>query len=316
MRNADAGDHRLRPWPRRRDGPAARVASPELELVAVTTVAGNQTLDKVTANAIRVARCRQADAHPGRGRGADRPLDPPRRAWPARCTARPGSTGPDLPPPSREPGAAPRRRADGARSCASARSRSIAIGPLTNIALLLAHAPGARRRRSSGIVLMGGAIGLGQRHAQRPSSTSGPIPEAADRVFDVRPDVTMVGLDVTHRAHALGRARRGAARARAAPAPWSPTCTRFYRRFHRAGLRPQRHAVHDALAVAHVIQPEIIATEHLHVEIDVTQAPAAAARSSTSSRRTDRRQRTRTSSSDVDADRLHRPADRPDRSLP
>ena len=30
------------------------VASPELEVVAVTTVAGNQTLDKVTANAIRV----------------------------------------------------------------------------------------------------------------------------------------------------------------------------------------------------------------------------------------------------------------------
>jgi inosine-uridine nucleoside N-ribohydrolase len=49
------------------------LASPELEVVAVTTVAGNQTLDKVTANAIRVLDVVGADAVPVAA-GADRPL--------------------------------------------------------------------------------------------------------------------------------------------------------------------------------------------------------------------------------------------------
>ena len=41
--------------------------------------------------------------------------------------------------------------------------------------------------------------------------------------------------------------------------------------------------VHDALAVAHVIDPTLLRTEHLNVELDVTQGPAAAGPSSTSS---------------------------------
>ena len=44
------------------------VASPELELVAVTTVAGNQTLDKVTANAIRVLDVARRTTSRRRGR--------------------------------------------------------------------------------------------------------------------------------------------------------------------------------------------------------------------------------------------------------
>ena len=69
------------------------VASPELELVAVTTVAGNQTLDKVTANAIRVLDVVQAHDVPVAA-GADRGLDPHRPRRPATCTARRAWTGP------------------------------------------------------------------------------------------------------------------------------------------------------------------------------------------------------------------------------
>ena len=98
------------------------VASPELELVAVTTVAGNQTLDKVTANAIRVLDVVGAHEHPRRrGRRPRRSSTPPRAA--GEVHGETGLDGPDLPPPSREPRAAPRRRADRAASCASARSR-------------------------------------------------------------------------------------------------------------------------------------------------------------------------------------------------
>src|SRR3954465_7077641 len=88
------------------------VASPEIDLVAVTTVAGNQTLDKVTANAIRVLDVVEAHDIPVAA-GADRALIHPARV----ASGVHGETGPHGPgPPPAAPGAraAARRRADGA----------------------------------------------------------------------------------------------------------------------------------------------------------------------------------------------------------
>src|SRR3954447_20026210 len=77
------------------------VASPELDLVAVTTVAGNQTLEKVTANAIRVLDVVEAHDVPVAA-GADRALIHTSRAA-GDVHGETGLDGPDLPPPSREP---------------------------------------------------------------------------------------------------------------------------------------------------------------------------------------------------------------------
>ena len=77
------------------------LASPELELLWVTTVHGNQTLSKTTANALRVLE------FAGRGdvpvaAGADRPLyREPRGA--AHVHGETGLDGPDLPPPAGAP---------------------------------------------------------------------------------------------------------------------------------------------------------------------------------------------------------------------
>src|SRR6266508_6687024 len=75
------------------------LASPELELLGVTTVAGNQTLEKTTANAIRVLEfAGRTDV--AVAAGADRPLvrDPFVAAYVHGDT---GLDGPDLPPPQR-----------------------------------------------------------------------------------------------------------------------------------------------------------------------------------------------------------------------
>src|ERR1044072_119996 len=86
------------------------VASPELELVAVTTVAGNQTLDKVTANAIRVLDVVEAYDIPVAA-GADRGLIHTAHAAPGvhRATGPGGAHRPA--PTARDPPAA-RGRAD------------------------------------------------------------------------------------------------------------------------------------------------------------------------------------------------------------
>src|SRR6478736_7876632 len=77
------------------------LASPELELVGVTTVAGNQTLDKTTANALRVLELA------GRGdipvyAGADAPFIRGRDVA-AHVHGESGLDGPDLPPASGAP---------------------------------------------------------------------------------------------------------------------------------------------------------------------------------------------------------------------
>src|SRR5919201_2951142 len=166
------------------------LASPELELVAVTTVAGNQTLEKTTANAIRVLDfAGRADIPVGAG--ADRPLvrDPFVAAYVHGET---GLDGPDLPPPQRAPVdehavellAEAIRERDGAVTL-------VPTGPLTNVALLLALHPDARPER---IVLMGGAVGEGN---VTPAAEFNiwADPEATARGFAGGIGVPMVGLD-------------------------------------------------------------------------------------------------------------------------
>ena len=241
------------------------LASPELELLGVTTVHGNQTLDKTTANALRVLE------FAGRGdvtvaAGADRPLvREPRVA--AHVHGETGLDGPDLPPPAGKPESL--HAVDFLADRLREHGRPVTLiptGPLTNIALLLAHHPDVAGDIER-IVLMGGAIAEGN---VTPAAEFNiwVDPEAAARVFASGLDVTMVGLDVTHRAlmtpdHAERLQSRRPGRAR-----WSPSCgtstTSGTRRVYEFPGTP----VHDALAVAHVISGDFLRTEHRNVEID------------------------------------------------
>jgi inosine-uridine nucleoside N-ribohydrolase len=240
------------------------LASPELELLGVSAVHGNQTLDKTTANALRVLE------FAGRGdmpvaAGADRPLvREPRVA--AHVHGETGLDGPDLPPPQGAP--VPAHAVDFLADRLRAADRPITLiptGPLTNIALLLARHPdvtdGIER-----IVLMGGAIAEGN---MTPAAEFNiwVDPEAAARVFASGIDITMVGLDVTHRAlmtpdHA--ERLRAAGRVGTMVAElWA-----FYHRFHARVYDLPGTPVHDALAVAHVVRGDLLTTQHRNVEID------------------------------------------------
>ena len=135
------------------------LASPELQLLGVSTVHGNQTLEKTTANALRVLE------FAGRGdvpvaAGANRPLlREPTVA--ASVHGETGLDGPDLPPPAGAPATlhAVDFLADRLRM-AGGPVTLIPTGPLTNIALLLALHPELHERIER-IVLMGGAWGIG-----------------------------------------------------------------------------------------------------------------------------------------------------------
>jgi inosine-uridine nucleoside N-ribohydrolase len=236
------------------------LASPEIELRGVTTVAGNQTLEKTTANAIRVLEfAGRADIPVAAG--ADRPLvrEPFIAAYVHGET---GLDGPDLPPPQSAPVethaadflAEKIREASGAVTL-------VPTGPLTNVALMLALHADARPER---IVLMGGAIAEGN---VTPAAEFNIWcdPEAAARIFASGIDVTMVGLDVTHKA-LFTSAHIGRLAGRVGE--MVTQLLHFYDRFHREVYGFDGSPIHDALAVAHVLRPELVETKHLNVEID------------------------------------------------
>src|SRR3954451_19778779 len=244
------------------------LGSPELELSAVTTVAGNQTIEKVTANAVRVLDVASEHAVPVAA-GAHRALVHPSRVA-AEVHGETGLDGPALPPPSRPPEPL-HAVALHARLLRERPHVLAAIGPLTNVALLLALHPELAGRIER-LVIMGGAVAGGDVTPPAEFNVWADA-EAAARVFASGLDITMVGLDVTHRAlFSAARAEelRAAGRAGAVVADLHA----FYRRFHLEVYGHDDTPVHDAVAVAHVIRDDLLQTEPLAVEIDVTQGPS------------------------------------------
>jgi purine nucleosidase/pyrimidine-specific ribonucleoside hydrolase len=240
------------------------LASPEVALLGVTTVSGNQTLDKTTANAIRVLD------HVGHGEiavaaGAPRPLVRERHVA-AHVHGETGLDGPDLPPPSRAP--EPAHAIDWIATALVANPRPVtlvATGPLTNIALFLARYPELTTRVER-IVLMGGAIAEGNATPAAEFNIWAD-PEAAHRVFATGIDLTMAGLDVTHQAlmtpvHTERLAGAGTAGKLVAD------LYDFYAQFHQRQYGWKGAPVHDAVAMAHVIDGTLLNTKHCGVIID------------------------------------------------
>jgi inosine-uridine nucleoside N-ribohydrolase len=237
------------------------LASPEVEILGVTTVAGNQTLEKTTANAIRVLEFAGRTDVPVAA-GADRPLV--REQFVAAYVhGETGLDGPDLPPPQREPvdRHAADFLADKIREVGGGVTL-VPVGPLTNVALMLALHPDARPER---IVLMGGAIAEGN---VTPAAEFNIWcdPEAAARVFASGIDVTMIGLDVTHKA-LFTQAHIGRLAGRVGE--MVTELLRFYDTFHRNVYGFDGSPIHDAMAVAHVLRPGLVETLERNVEIDV-----------------------------------------------
>jgi len=241
------------------------LASPELEVLGVTTVAGNQTVDKTTANALRVLELAgRTDIRVAAG--AERPLVG-ELVVAADSHGETGLDGPALPPAGTEPVAEHAVDFLAARLLASERPVTlIPLGPLTNVALLLAAHP-ASAARIERIVLMGGAIREGN---QTPSAEFNiwVDPEAAARVFDSGFDVTMVGLDVTNKAVLTtedAESLRGSGPVADAAAAMLDFYLGFYNEAYDHGGAP----IHDAVAVAHAFRPELLTLADRHVAVEL-----------------------------------------------
>jgi inosine-uridine nucleoside N-ribohydrolase len=237
------------------------LASPEVELRGVTTVAGNQTLDKTTRNALKILELAGRTDIPVAA-GADRPLTRTLRTA-AHVHGESGLDGPDLPEPSARP-----VDVDAADLLAELIEPGVVLvptGPLTNVALLLQRHPDVRDRLDR-IVWMGGAIAEGN---VTPAAEFNAFvdPEAAAAVVASGIDVTMIGLDVTHQAlftPVNAERLRGTGAAGRVVAELAD----FFLEFHRRLYRFEGAPIHDAVAVAHVIDPTLVETLRCNVAVE------------------------------------------------
>jgi inosine-uridine nucleoside N-ribohydrolase len=239
------------------------LASPELDLLGVTTVHGNQTLEKTTANALRVLELAGRSDVPVAA-GAATPLVR-QLAVAEHVHGESGLDGPAL-PPARGTALAEGALAFMTRTIAASPEpvTLVPTGPLTNIALLLEQSGGANVER---IVLMGGAIAEGN---MTPAAEFNiwADPEAAQAVFRSGLDVTMIGLDVTHRA-VTTPALQARLRALGTIGAFVADLVDFFAVYHRATYGWDGAPIHDAVALAHVLRPGLVTTVDRNVEIEL-----------------------------------------------
>ena len=238
------------------------LAYPEAcSVAAITTVAGNQTIEKVTANALRIlsfARARVPVAA-----GAAKPLE--RDLIVATIHGETGLGGVQLP--------APAYAAEGMNAQdlllkvlheSATPVTLVSIGPETNVAALLRDHPEVKEK--IGLVsLMGGSLSAGNitMAAEFNIYTD---PEAARAVFSSGLNLVMSGLDVTHKAYITAeevRALRGRGPASRLVAD---LVSHYIVRYEKAGMPGA--AIHDACAIAYLVRPEIFTSEELHVEVE------------------------------------------------
>ncbi|WP_435057263.1 nucleoside hydrolase [Streptomyces sp. bgisy060] len=243
-------------------------AHPGIELLAITTVAGNQTLEKTTLNARRicaVAGIRDVPVAAGR----DRPLHGPRRTA-ADIHGESGLDGPGFGTGEPVVPQDPRDALTLIRETLLAHRAPVTLvptGPLTNIAaLLLAHPDLVGRIER--IVLMGGSTGRGN---TTPAAEFNVLcdPEAADVVFRSGLPVTMFGLNATHQVRATPAV---IARIAALGTPLSELCVELLTYFastYREVYGFDAPPLHDPLTVAHLINPSLVSLVRAAVTVEL-----------------------------------------------
>ncbi|HKF85059.1 MAG TPA: nucleoside hydrolase [Candidatus Limnocylindrales bacterium] len=246
-------------------------ASSEIELLAVTTVGGNADVTRCTDNALRLLHAYGRDDVPVAEGAAGALLGSVVRATEVHGESGIGSAVLDAAPGEARPEGAvaliARILAEHPDPVAIA-----PIGPLTNIALVLRLYPHLAGRISH-LCLMGGSIGEGNTTASAEFNIVAD-PEAADVVFRSGVPITMIGLDVTHQALLD---RESAAELRAlgnvsGRVAAELTDYALDRNLEWSGSTTT--AIHDAVAVAHLIVPDLVQVAPYHVAVDTTNGPA------------------------------------------
>jgi Inosine-uridine nucleoside N-ribohydrolase len=242
--------------------------SPEIDLAAITTVAGNQTIEKVTRNARAVAQVAGLHGVPIAA-GMHRPLVRDQQVA-ASIHGESGLDGPVLPEPTTplDGRHAVDLIVDMIMSRPAAEITLVPTGPLTNIAMAARREPRIVDRVRE-VVLMGGGYAKGN---WSPTSEFNIAidPEAAHIVFNEAWPLTMVGLDLTHQALATPDVSARVAALGTPPARFAGEVLEFFAQTYRDVAGFDAPPVHDACAVAYVIDPSVMTVRRAPLDVELT----------------------------------------------
>ncbi len=241
------------------------LASKEIEVLGITTVAGNQTGEKTYTNASRVLNLIGRTNIPV-SRGFDKPILRELVTAP-QIHGVSGLDGANLPEPL---GLKTEKHAIDFIIDTLLQSKEkvylVPTGPLTNIAVSILKEPKIKDKIEK-IVLMGGAV-------HDSNFTPGAEfniyvdPEAAKIVFESGLPIVMVGLDVTNRALLTFddidylESINGKVSSVIAP------LLRFFANANKEFFGLNGAPIHDALAVSYLIDESILSLKYLHVDIE------------------------------------------------
>jgi purine nucleosidase len=244
------------------------LASPdELEVLGITAVAGNVPLDLTTINSLKCVELANRTEVPVYA-GCDRPMK--RDLITAEYVhGKTGLDGADLPDP--RVASADGHAVDFIIETVMASEKGTVtlcpLGPLTNIGTAMKREPTLAGHLEE-IVLMGGGFFEGGNTTPVAEFNILVDPEAAQLVFHCGAPITVMPLDVTHKAlildehldrfEALGSVG-------AAVAGWM----RFYERYDIEKYGMEGGPLHDPCVIAYLLQPELFTGRRINVEVEV-----------------------------------------------
>ncbi|MCP3015946.1 nucleoside hydrolase [Nocardiopsis dassonvillei] len=241
-------------------------ARPEVEIVGVGAVFGNNSVDVTADNALRLLELYGRPDVPV-AVGAARPLvQPPKLA--AHVHGGNGLGDVELP----EPAGRPVSETAAGLLVRLARENPgeidvLAVGPLTNLAIALALEPELPRlvRR---LVVMGGAVRVAGNVSSHAEANISNDPEAAEAVFAAGFDLDLVALDITMKTVATTEWLEELATVAGERAARTSAFLDFYADFYSGIFGVRQCAMHDPLAAAVLVDPHLV-TESFEAPVQV-----------------------------------------------
>ncbi|WP_371224024.1 nucleoside hydrolase [Roseovarius sp. 2305UL8-3] len=246
------------------------MASPdEIDLLGITCVAGNVPLPLTTRNARIICELAGKTDVPVFA-GCDRPLGRD-LVTAEHVHGKTGLDGPDLPEPTMplQDRHAVEFIIDTLRAQPAGTVTLCPIGPLTNIATAFKKAPDIIEKVQE-IVLMGGAYFEVGNMTPAAEFNIYVDPQAADIVFRSDVPITVLPLDVTHKA-LVTKPRNDAFRALGTPVGIAVAqMTEFFERYDREKYGSEGAPLHDPCVTAYLIRPDLFSGRQVNVQIETT----------------------------------------------
>jgi len=243
------------------------LASPELEILGITTVAGNVPLNLTTKNALiitEMAGREDIDVYAGCDAPLSRPLITAENVHGAT-----GLDGPKLINPTKKV------KEDHAvdfiiktlRDNTSDTVTLCPLGPLTNIATAFKKAPDIVSKVKQ-VVLMGGAYFEVGNVTPTAEFNIFVDPEAASYVFNLGLDLVIMPLDVTHKALTTPERINKFSQLNTKCGTFVAEMTAFFERFDKDKYGTEGAPLHDPCVIAYLLDPEIFSGRRINVEIE------------------------------------------------